>query len=367
MSILSHTMPTLADQLTHVMPHFFGEPEGAPPPKFGFSNHILMMCIAAALAMLVFTYVGAKARTTLVPRGMHNFFESILSFLRTELIRPALGANADRFTPFIWTVFFFILFCNLLGLIPLNEIATTTRYLVEKMQHGDKAQIHEYHFWGTATANFSMTGGLAIVAFFAVHISGIIQQVRIKMDPSLAPHHHGNDHAPPHGHGQSFGLEGIEDERDVVLEHRVGDGHDHAHGVHHSQEFGGQPFPVAVVTGIGSYIWNFAPHPEMGWKVIELVMFGALFVLELAGSIVKPFSLCVRLFANMVAGHLVLASLVGMIPFAMAVYAWGPIGAIVVAGCTALSMLELFVAFLQAYIFAFLTTLFIASAVAPEH
>jgi F-type H+-transporting ATPase subunit a len=58
-----------------------------------------------------------------------------------------------------------------------------------------------------------------------------------------------------------------------------------------------------------------------------------------------------------------------MIPFAAAagVILWGPISLIVVAGCTALSCLELFVAFLQAYIFTFLTTLFIASAVAPEH
>ena len=217
-----------------------------------------MMCIAAALVMLIFSYVGAKARTSLVPRGIHNFFESILSFLRTELIRPALGENADKFTPFIWTVFFFILFCNLLGMLPLNEVATTVRYLIDKAQHGKDAVPQEYHFWGTATANFSMTGGLAIVAFFAVHISGIVQQIRIKMDPSLAPHHHGTDHAPPHGHGQSFGLEGIEDERDVVIEeHRIGDGHDHAHGMHTSKEFGGQPFPVACVTGpYGTYVWN---------------------------------------------------------------------------------------------------------------
>jgi len=96
-------------------------------------------------------------------------------------------------------------------------------------------------------------------------------------------------------------------------------------------------------------------------------MWVALLVLELAGAVVKPFSLCIRLFANMLAGHLVLAALVGMIPFAATVYLWGPVSGIVIAGCTALSCLELFVAFLQAYIFAFLTTLFIASAVAPEH
>jgi F-type H+-transporting ATPase subunit a len=92
-----------------------------------------------------------------------------------------------------------------------------------------------------------------------------------------------------------------------------------------------------------------------------------LLILEIAGALVKPFALCVRLFANMIAGHMVLAALVTIIPFGAAAYVWGPIGVTVVLGSTALSLLELFVAFLQAYIFTFLTTLFIASAVAPEH
>ena len=163
------------------------------------------------------------------------------------------------------------------------------------------------------------------------------------------------------------GMEGIEDEADVVIDHHVGDGHDHAHGMHRSKEFHGQAFPRAVVTGIGSYVWNFAPHPEAGGKIVELMLFGMLLVLEVIGSLVKPFSLCVRLGANMVAGHMVLAALVGMIPFALGWLWSGPIGVIVVASCTALGALELFVAFLQAYIFTFLTTLYIASAVAPEH
>ena len=313
------------------------------------------MLVAAVMVWFIFTYVGVKAKTNLVPTGVHNFFEAMISFLRTEVIRPALGENADRFSPFIWTVFFFILFCNQLGMIPLNEVL--------KLASGNKAP----DLWGTATANIMVTAGLAIIAFITVHVSGIIQQVRIQMDPSLAPHHSGNDHAQPHGHGQMHGMEGIQDEADVVLDHHVGDGHDHAHGVHHSKEFHGQPFPQAVVTGIGSYIWNFAPHPDMGGVIMDTVMFGFLLALEVLGSVVKPVSLCVRLFANMVAGHLVLAALVSMISLASIWWAKGSIGLVVILGCTALSCLELFVAFLQAYIFAFLTTLYIASAVAPEH
>jgi len=335
----------LADLMEHVLPHFFGRAEGQPPPLWGMSNHILMMIISAALVLLVFTYVGAQARRTLVPRGVHNFFESILSFLRTELIRPALRENADRFTPFIWTVFFFILFCNLLGLIPVNEIVTFIRSVGKTQEQLNLMKPTE--IWGTATANFSVTGGLAIVAFFAIHLSGIVQQIRIKMDPSLDPHHHtsGHSHASDGAHGDH-------------LTH-------HTHNALALQK--GQPFPVACITAVGSYIWNFAPHPQVSWKPIDLGLFLALLLLELAGSLVKPFSLCVRLFANMVAGHLVLAALISIVPFTAAAYLWGPISVIVILGCAALSLLELFVAFLQAYVFAFLTTLFIAAAVAPEH
>jgi len=74
----------------------------------------------------------------------------------------------------------------------------------------------------------------------------------------------------------------------------------------------------------------------------------------------------VRLFANLLAGHLLLAALVGLIPFT-SIAAMSGVGIAVILGCAALSCLELFVCFLQAYIFTFLTTLFIASAVAPEH
>jgi F-type H+-transporting ATPase subunit a len=334
------SMPILADLMEHVLPHYFGREAGQPPPAIGLSNHILMMCLSAILVLIVFTYVGSQARRNLVPHGVHNFFESMLSFLRTELIRPALREEADRFTPFIWTVFFFILFCNLLGLLPINELIVIFRGIGHPRSHlAHVAELDSSHFWGTATANFSVTAGLAVIAFFAIHLAGIFQQIRIKMNPALDPHHH---QAGAHGAG----------------DHAEEGGLGHSHG---------QALPVAIVTGVGSYLWNFAPHPQIGSKVVDFGIFVALLGLEIAGAFVKPFALCVRLFANMVAGHMVLAALVGIIPFAAGLILWGPISVLVVAGCAALSMLELFVAFLQAYIFAFLTTLFIASAVAPEH
>jgi hypothetical protein len=241
---MHHAPLILADLLKHVLPHFFGRQEGRPPAPWAFSNHILMMLIAALLVFLVFTYVGIQARRSPIPHGLANFFESILSFLRTELIRPALHDHADRFTPFIWTVFFFILFCNLLGLVPVNDIITFFRSL--GMNHEQVQHLEPTHIWGTATANFSVTGGLAIAAFCAIHLSGIVQQIRIKMDPRLDPHHRSDAHS-----------------------HQADAAHED-HLAHHAPDAlalkKGQPLPVACITGCGSYIWNFAPHPQIGWK-----------------------------------------------------------------------------------------------------
>jgi F-type H+-transporting ATPase subunit a len=315
------------------------------------TNHILMMLVAAFLMIVVFAHVGRRARNP-VPSGLANFFESILSFLRTEVFRPALGANTDRFAPFLWTVFFFILFCNLLGMVPTGAILG--------LFNGNLM-----HWGGAATGNMSVTAGLALCAFAAIHVSGIIQNVRVQMDPTLDPHHTGRDHMPPHGHGGTLGATGPDAERDVTIDHHVGDGHDDAHGLHHAPA--GKPFLQAVPAGIGVYIWTYAPHPEIGNKVLDVGMWVVLLLLEGIGTLVKPFSLCVRLFANMLAGHLVLAALVGLVPLTAGIAWMLGISIPVVLGSAALSVLELFVAFLQAYIFVFLTTLFIASAVAPEH
>ena len=100
--------------------------------------------------------------------------------------------------------------------------------------------------------------------------------------------------------------------------------------------------------------------PEAGQRI-------PLGILELVGAVIKPFALCMRLFANMVAGHAVLAVLISLIVAAPTIL--GQLAAGVPLGLLNLGIqfLELFVAVLQTYIFTFLTTLFIASAVAPEH
>jgi F-type H+-transporting ATPase subunit a len=190
-----------------------------------------------------------------------------------------LGDETDRFMPYLWTLFFFILFNNLLGLLPLDVI--TGRGLGLNHGHG---------IFGTATANLAVTAILAVVSFVVWNISGI-----------------------------------------------------RANGIgpwaHHF--LGGAPWYMAVV----------------------------MVPVEILGMLVKPFALSIRLMANMTAGHVLVAVLIGL---SATVYAMGNTGgflinAVIVLGTTAIMVLELFVAFLQAYIFTFLTTLFIGQMVVHEH
>jgi F-type H+-transporting ATPase subunit a len=94
-----------------------------------------------------------------------------------------------------------------------------------------------------------------------------------------------------------------------------------------------------------------------------------IFLIEVGGTVIKSGVLAVRLFANMFAGHTVLAMILSFIILAANAIPllWGSITLASVLGVVALSLLELFVAFLQAYIFVFLTALFMGMALNPQH
>src|SRR6266550_3366750 len=93
-----------ADPLTHVLPHYLFQVGGIK-----VNNQMFMAVVAAVLMLLIFPPLFSRARSD-APTGARNFFESILEFLRVEVFRPALKEHTDRFVPFLWTLFFFILF-----------------------------------------------------------------------------------------------------------------------------------------------------------------------------------------------------------------------------------------------------------------
>lgn len=270
--------------LDHVVQH----PLVTRPADFGFftpegvitlfSNQISMLILAGFL-LVVFVPLWAMSRRgkseidAMVPAGFGNFIESICAYLRKEVAEPALGEHTDRFIKYIWSVFFFILTINLLGLLPLPAITP----------------LFGTHLGGTATGNIWMTATMAILTMIMMVVNGL----------------------------------------------RLGGKH---------------------------YLAHFCPGPT--WLAPLLIP------VEIIGLLAKIFALSVRLFANMIAGHILLAVLVGFILSAGT--AMGAAGGIAVAipavlGSVAITLLEVFVAFLQAFIFTFLTTLFIGMSVVFHH
>ena len=259
--------------LNHVVPHLFSE-DG------WFDNHMLMQVVAFGL-LIVILKKAAKPRRTgdvvedLTPRGLGNFFESICAYLRKEVAQPLLHEHTDRFIPYIWTAFFFVLFCNLLGLLPINAVLGL--FMADPP-----------HVGGAATGNIYVTGALAVCTMFMMVFNGL--------------------------------------------------------------RFGGK-----------AYLAHFCPGPM--WLAPLLVP------VEIIGLCAKIFALAMRLFANMIAGHILLAVLVSFVWATMQVSTIGGllVGIPVVVGSLAITLLELFVAFLQAFIFTFLTTLFIGQSVVLHH
>ena len=265
-----------ADPLEHVVDHPILTTSGG---WWLLSNHMVMMLISAALCLLIFPAITRPYRDGQhVPTGRRNFLEAIMMYIRNDVAKPVLGDDTDRFMPLLWTLFFFIWFTNLLGLLPLDAI--------QNLVGGGR-----FHpVYGTATANIAVTATLALIVFIVVHFNGI--------------------------RSSGFGS-----------------------WAHHF--LGGAP-------------WWLAP---------------IMVPVEIGGMIIKPVALAVRLAANMTAGHILLAVLIGFVPTAWATSAalGAGIGIVSIVSAVAIMVLELFVASLQAYLFTFLSALFISQMISHGH
>jgi F-type H+-transporting ATPase subunit a len=278
--------PAAAEQespLEHVVQH----PLIERPANYGpltpngtitlFSDQIAMIGLAGVLLIALVPLMAKKRRgrsgvDALVPTGSANMLEAVCEYIRKEVAEPALHEHTDRFIKYIWSVFFFVLTVNILGLLPIPVISN----------------LFGTHLGGTATGNIWVTATLAIITMVMMIINGL--------------------------------------------------------------RLGGK-----------SYLAHFCPGPI--WLAPLLVP------VEIIGLIAKVFALAVRLFANMIAGHILLAVLLSFILAAGARSAGLGLGVglVVVASSVAINFLELFVAFLQAFIFTFLTTLFIGMSVVLHH
>ncbi len=276
------------------------------------TKYMVLQVLAAVLVWLVFRGLAQRVAGGKPVKGIWwNFWEMLAFYVRDEIVRPligiphdhghhddhghadaasnsdghhdhaavsstsivAVGAHAkvkvghpaDKYLPYVWSVFFYILFCNLLGAIPLL---------------------------GSPTAEINVTGVLAVVTFLHVVFYG--------------------------------------SERD----------------------------------GIQGFLKSLVPHMDLP-KPIAIVLLPMIWLIEAGGLLIKHGVLAIRLFANIMAGHTVLGVFLGFIAVADGMM-WGIVMPASILGQVAFGMLELFFAFLQAYVFALLTSLFISAAVNPH-
>jgi F-type H+-transporting ATPase subunit a len=232
---------------------------------FSPTKHVVFMMIAAVLVALLLLVAAAHARrahaagATRGPKGAANVIEAIVLYIRDEIALKNIGHGGEKFVPYIVAVFFFILFCNMLGLLP----------------------------WGASpTGNVSVTATLAIITFITVEIAGM-------------------------------------------------------------RELGVKGYLETIF---------FAPH-GMHWAM-RVPMYVIMTPVEFMGKLTKPFALAIRLFANMTAGHAVVLALTGLMVLAVLNNVWFVVIA-PLAMAIAIMILEIFVALLQAYIFAMLSSVFI--------
>ncbi len=208
-----------------------------------------------------------------------QLIETMVIYLRDEMLMPVLGrTHTARYLPYLMTLFFFVLFQNLFGLIPVGDIL----HLVG---------VHSSPIGGTATANLAITGTLAVLSFLLIELHAFREQ----------------------------GVKGW------------------------------------IIHNFGGLV----PGPIYLFPIALLV-----FCVELAGHFIKPLALAIRLFANMFAGHTLMAVLLsfGVMAGKAGMGTFGITSISLVSGGAAVLVmfLELFVAFLQAFIFMFLTAVFIS-------
>jgi F-type H+-transporting ATPase subunit a len=241
-------------ELPHIPPLHIG----GVTIDLSITKHIFFLWVAASILIFIGITSARKYKKSLVPSGMTSAVETVVIFIRDEIVLSTMGTGGLKYLPYLITTFCFILIMNLLGLVPYGV---------------------------TSTANIAVTAGLAFISFVMIQVAAIRAQ-------------------------------GVK----KYLEHLTG--------------------------GVPWFLWPI------------------MIPTEFIGMFTKPFALCLRLFANMNGGHMVLLSFIGLI-FIFKSYLVSPVPVLFAVG---ISLLEIIVAFLQAYIFTILTALFMGTGIqAAEH
>jgi F-type H+-transporting ATPase subunit a len=276
-----------------------------PPP---FNTVTLMSSGIASMilvaALLMIVLPRLARRKADVPTGGRNVLEVLVVFIRDMVAKPALKDKADHFLPFLLTQFVFFLGLNLLGMIPLWAI---TEWLF-------KVDGHAYPVGFTATSILSVTGAQAALVLVIIIVYSLRAQAK-----SYRAHH------------------------------------------------GGGSLAATLLSPL-LFIKSLVPTMP---GLVGVLLWPMLMVIEVMSLLSKCFALMIRIFANMLAGHSLLATF--MMFILAANLGWATllqslaIDTLSIAASVAFSLLELMVATLQAYIFTFLTAIFIGLYTEPSH
>ena len=151
------------------------------PPVFGIdisvTKHVLMLWVVAALVSIfvIIPILKYMKKERPVPSGWMNAIEAIVFFIRDSIVKPNIGSKfTDTWAPMILTFFFFILFANGIGLIPIFDILGAANRFLFNIPKGDE---HNFinallHGGTTVTGNFNVTAGLATLTFMAIILAG---------------------------------------------------------------------------------------------------------------------------------------------------------------------------------------------------
>jgi F-type H+-transporting ATPase subunit a len=262
------------------------------------SNTLAAMVLAAVIVLAAVLPLARRRQK--VPTGGSNVLEVIVLFIRDMVARPALHDQADRFLPYLLTLFIFILSVNLLGILPLEPLTAAIPHMPK--------------IGGVATSVPVVCGTLAAVTLMSIVVVGLHRQA-VK-----CREHNG--------------------------------------------------WPMWLCAALAPAIWAKKLVPHMP-GAIGIILFVPMMLLEIVGVLAKCFALMIRLFANMLSGHILLAvimmilmtSLEGRFEAAKVL----TIGPICVLASVAMNVMELLVAGLQAYIFTFLSAIFIGLYMDPGH
>lgn len=235
---------------------------GAHVLDISITKNVFFLLINATVMILIFLAVarGYKKNAKRAPKGVQSFFEPIIIYVRDEIVKPNIGPKYERYLPYLLSLFFFIWFGNLLGLLP-------------------------------TAAN--LTGNIAVCMALA-----------------------------------------------------------------------GLTLIITLASGRKTY-WLHILDPlgnSMPW-LAKFPLYLILWPIEILGIFIKPFSLMIRLFANITAGHIIILSIISLTFITQSL----AVGVASTAFATVMNMLELFVALLQAYVFTLLTSMYFGQAVEEHH